>query len=146
MIHSFFILHLTSSSRSRLQGFRLLSNEYDSFSKRRCNLKSAVSLSVENSEQDARRSQESTSYLQNKVSAFLYLGRVKESRSKRAEVKTQNGLQLILLFRSFPRSEFDKSRSLTLLSEIRERQVEGEIYRDQLEVSQRSRNRFLRES
>jgi len=68
MIHSLSLLHLTSSSRSRLQGFRLLSNECDGISQRQRNLNSAVSLSVENSEQDARRSPESTRSLQNTVS------------------------------------------------------------------------------
>ncbi|GAA5841989.1 hypothetical protein JCM5353_003643 [Sporobolomyces roseus] len=37
----------------------------------------------------------------------------------------------LVVFRA--RSEFDKSRSLEVLDEIRERQLEGEIYRDQLE-------------
>ncbi|CEQ40449.1 SPOSA6832_02064, partial [Sporobolomyces salmonicolor] len=38
----------------------------------------------------------------------------------------------LVVFRS--RSEFDKSRSLKLPQEIAARQLEGEIYRDQLEV------------
>ncbi|GAA5965835.1 hypothetical protein JCM3765_001199 [Sporobolomyces pararoseus] len=37
----------------------------------------------------------------------------------------------LVVFRA--RSEFDKSRSLTSLEEIRDRQTEGEIYKDQLE-------------
>ncbi|GAA5923952.1 LYR motif-containing protein [Sporobolomyces koalae] len=37
----------------------------------------------------------------------------------------------LIVFRA--RSEFDKSRSLTAPDEIQERQLEGEIYRDQLE-------------